>query len=272
MQTAVLIDGRPGDSVPAGDRGLAYGDGVFRTLRVRDGEPLFWARHYARLRRDAESLGLTVPPVNLIRDDIAVLARDCAAGSIKIIITRGDGQRGYAPDPDAVSRRLVSLHSLPPLPAPGTVHLRYCTITMADQPRLAGIKHLNRLENVLARAEWRDADTFEGLMCDADGHVIEGTRCNLFLVEEGQLVTPRLDRCGVAGITRDWVMEQCVIDGPGPAAEERVTRTRLQSAEAVFLTNSLLGIVPVDRLGDTAWRRQHRLVVTLQERWQAACA
>ena len=266
MQPSYLIDGSPGDSVPAGDRGLAYGDGVFRTLRIRDGQAMCWARHYARLQRDAAALGIAAPLEHLLVADIERLASGCAAGSLKIIVTRGDGQRGYLPDPDLRPRRVVSLHSLPPAPVPGRVCLRFCAITLGAQPRLAGIKHLNRLENVLARAEWQDPDIFEGLLCDDRGHVIEGTRCNLFLVESGRLVTPRLERCGVAGITRDWVIEETA------AAQDSITPQRLQAAEAVFLTNSLMGIIPVDRLGDIRWHGPHPMVSALQESWRTACA
>jgi 4-amino-4-deoxychorismate lyase len=272
MPFPVLIDGRPGDGVPAGDRGLAYGDGVFRTLRIRNGVPLFWTRHYDRLHRDAAALGIAAPPEHLLRADIAGLAHGFADASVKIIITRGDGERGYAPGAETIPRRVVSVHSLPSVPAPGTVCLRFCTITLSDQPRLAGIKHLNRLENVLARAEWQDPQIFEGLMCNSDGHVIEGTRCNLFIVEEGRVVTPLLDRCGVAGITRDWVIEQFANEHPDSAVEDIITRQRLQKAGAVFLTNSLLGIIPVDRLGETRWQTPHPLVTDLQNCWQAACA
>lgn len=245
--TMILVDGLPSAVIPADDRGLAYGDGIFRTLSMRKGVAELWPRHYARLAADCRALEIAPPSEPDLLRDLALIAkqvRDCA---VRITVTRGSGGRGYAcPDP-AAPRRVVAASRLPDYPdnwaADGT-RVRYCGTRLALQPRLAGIKHLNRLENVLARAEWGDPLIAEGLLLDTEGNVIEGTRCNLFLVEESGLVTPDLTRCGVAGVTRDLVIESALKNGM-PCEITTVSTKRLEAAREIFLVNSLIGVWPV---------------------------
>jgi 4-amino-4-deoxychorismate lyase len=251
----ILIDGVVASAVPVDDRGLTYGDGVFRTLVLRDGRPEFWPQHYARLTADCRALGITPPALAALTDDLNQLAIASAHGAVRIIVTRGSSARGYAIDPAQPSRRIVSIGALPRYPdryRERGVCVRYCALRLAAQPRLAGVKHLNRLENVLARAEWTDTAIAEGLLLDADNLVIEGTRCNVFIVERGALVTPDLSHCGVAGVTRTLIMEaafrhdvQCWV--------QPITQARLESANEVFLVNSLIGVWPVAAVGDRTW-------------------
>ena len=250
-----IINGKPGDTVPVDDRGLAYGDGVFRTMAARAGQASLWHRHYAKLSADCQALAIAPPDETLLHEDLRwILQRmpDCA---IRITITRGSGGRGYALPEAVTPRRIISASPIPEYPSAHTtrgVKVRYCEQRLALQPRLAGIKHLNRLENVLARAEWHDPSVAEGLLLDVDGFVIEGTRCNLFLMEGGVLVTPDLSRCGVAGVTRDAVIEQALSHGI-PCRLEPVSRERLQNADEVFLVNSLIGVWPVATLHGRTW-------------------
>jgi 4-amino-4-deoxychorismate lyase len=177
---------------------------------------------------------------------------DCA---IRITVTRGSGGRGYALPGNVTPRRIVAASPIPEYPADQAIRgvkVRYCEQRLALQPRLAGIKHLNRLENVLARAEWHDPAIAEGLLLDVDGCVIEGTRCNLFLMEKGVLVTPDLSRCGVAGVTRDAVIEQAERHDI-PCRVEPVSCERLQAADEILLVNSLIGVWPVAVLEGRTW-------------------
>jgi len=251
----ILVDGSPAATIAVDDRGLAYGDGVFRTLAMSDGHTHCWEQHYAKLAADCRALGIVAPAVaDLIRDIQAVAARmpDCA---LRITVTRGSGGRGYALPEHPQARRVVAASPLPEYPASWPeqgVAVRWCTLRLAAQPRLAGIKHLNRLENVLARAEWCDPAIAEGLLVDEAGQVIEGTRCNVFIVEGDALVTPDLSRCGVAGVTRDLVIAaagrnslRCRI--------EPISRTRLEAADEVLLVNSLIGAWPVAVLEHRRW-------------------
>lgn len=244
----VLVDGEPAASVSALDRGLAFGDGVFRTLRIAAGRPLNWARHYERLRADCALLGLPLPQeAGLLHEIRRVAPGDAVA---KVILTRGSGGRGYAPPPQARATRIVAAFDLPALLAErgeeGIV-ARRCALTLSEQPRLAGAKTLNRLENVLARAEWDDPAIAEGLLCDAAGHVIEGTMSNVFMVRAGIVTTPSLARCGVAGAQRARVLD--LLGERAIRAEVRdVAFAELAGADEIFLTNSLIGAWPVTAL------------------------
>ncbi len=251
----ILVNGEATDCIPADDRGFSYGDGVFRTLAMRSGRVTLWGRHYAKLAGDCNAIDLAAPADALLRDDMHKVAGHMPDCALRITVTRGSGGRGYALPPSAVPRRVVAASPLPQYPpelAIQGVQSRYCLQRLALQPRLAGIKHLNRLENVLARAEWSDPAIAEGLLRDADGNIIEGTRCNLFLVEGGTLVTPDLSRCGVAGVTRDIVIGQAAIAGM-PCRIENVTCERLENADEVMLVNSLIGVWPVAGLAGRTW-------------------
>jgi 4-amino-4-deoxychorismate lyase len=240
----ILVNGAAADSVAATDRGLAYGDGVFRTILSRQGKPFAWARHYRKLARDCAALELPCPSEDLLARELARALDPASAQVAKIIITRGSGERGYAPPREPSPTRIVMSGPAPEYPgefSQAGVEVCICRTRLASQPRLAGVKHLNRLENVLARAEWSDPAVPEGLVLDDDGHLVGGTHSNLFLVESGVLVTPALARCGVAGVTRERVMEAAVARGI-ECREEPVSQGRLLAAEAALLVNSVIGV------------------------------
>jgi 4-amino-4-deoxychorismate lyase len=248
-----LVDGEPAVCVSVDDRGLTYGDGVFRTLRVRDGRPTWWRDHYAKLAADCRALAIPCPDEAGLRSALARLAAGLATGVAKIIVTRGRGQRGYAIPEPVRATRIVTVS---PLPAHGggAARVRWCELRLARQPRLAGIKHLNRLENVLARSEWNDPAVAEGLLCDDTGAVIGGTMSNLFLVCAGRLVTPALTAAGVDGVARQRVL--AAARRHGIAVEvRRVEADAVTAADELFLTNSIVGVWPVAALGDREWPR-----------------
>jgi len=252
-----LVDGQPVDTLPADDRGLAYGDGVFRTLAVHAGRALLWERHYAKLTADCRTLSISAPDQRLLLDDLRHITTDMPDCALKITVTRGSGGRGYAIPGTVIPRRIVAASPLPVYPAVFAtqgVSVRYCRQRLALQPALAGVKHLNRLENVLARAEWHEPTIAEGILLDIEGAVIEGTRCNLFLAEQGRLITPDLSRCGVAGVTRDAVIELASKNGM-TCSTETVSLKRLEAADEVLLVNSLIGVWPVARLEERSWDR-----------------
>jgi 4-amino-4-deoxychorismate lyase len=253
----VLVNGTADGALSATDRGLAYGDGVFRTLAVRDGHAVAWVRQYAKLQRDCLALRIACPPEPELRDDLARVAsaqRECA---VKIIVTRGEGRRGYAvPEKPARPLRIVIPYPFPDYPhdyARRGVVIRRCALRLGSQPALAGIKHLNRLENVLARMEWADPQIAEGLLLDHADNVIGGTMTNLFIVEGNVLATPDLVQCGVAGVTRERVMEAAAAHGVSCRVES-FGLERVKAAQEVFLVNSLIGVWPVRRFEDSVWR------------------
>jgi 4-amino-4-deoxychorismate lyase len=251
----IFVNGVVTDHVPATDRGLAYGDGVFRTLLARGDHLRWWGRHYRKLAADCTALGIPCPAETLLKEEAERAAVHSGDTVVKIVVTRGTGPRGYAPPKQAVPTRIVMAGPAPGYPeAFGRqgIDVRICRIRLAFQPLLAGVKHLNRLENVMARAEWDDAAVAEGLMLDEDGNVISGTMTNLFLVEHGALVTPPLTRCGVAGVTRDIVKEAAAKHGM-TCREEPVPQSRLFEADEALLVNSLVGAWQIRSCAGRNW-------------------
>ena len=237
-----LVDGVPSQQVPIEDRGLRYGDGLFETVRIAAGQPVWWELHLARLARGCDALGMECPPRALLDAEIAALCGG-ADGVLRLLLTRGDGPRGYAPG-DAAPRRVLVLAPAPArLQAP--LALDWATLALSIQPRLAGLKHLNRLEQVLAAQECSARGLDELLLCDQDGAVASAISANLFVVRAGALLTPLLDRCGVAGTCRAWLLA-----GHAEARVVRLARTDVEDADELFLCNSVRGILPVGRLGD----------------------
>lgn len=241
------VDAAGIDAVLAAGRGLAYGDGVFETMRAFDGEVHWWPAHRERLSRGAARLGIAMPPADAFDVALRDLLRDYPEAVVKLVLTRGTGGRGYAPPADVPPVWLLSASALPPAPRAGGLVLRWCDLRLAAQPALAGIKHCNRLEQVLARAEWRDAGIDEGLLRDVDGDVVCATAANLFVLHEGRWWTPPVDRCGVAGICRGWALD--ALD----AGERRLVPDDVLSSDALVLCNAARGILPVARLGERAW-------------------
>lgn len=247
------VDGEPAEGLSVRDRGLAYGDGLFETIRVRSGRPRLYERHLQRLREGCSRLHLACDLV-VLRAEILAFCAELGEGVAKLLVTRGEGERGYAV-PKGPPRRILIGSGAPSYPAANAeqgVRLFACSTRLAEQPQLAGLKHLNRLEQVLARAEWQDPDFAEGLMRDVSGRVIEGVFSNLFLVSDGRLVTPALQRCGVAGVMRAEIID--LARRSGIVVEIRdVSVDELLGADEVFLCNSLYGIWPVRGLLTRHW-------------------
>lgn len=246
----ILVNGLPGGAVRAMDRGIAYGDGVFRTFRARHGRALHWPRQYAKLTHDCGALAITPPPADILADEISGACAGTAECIVKITVTRGASERGYLYSNDAATTRIVAAIEEAAYPSAyglAGVRVRRCSLRLSHQPALAGIKHLNRLENVIARAEWRDASIAEGILLDQEAHVIGGTKTNIFIVARGALTTPLLERCGVAGVTRDRVIEAASGLGIG-CVVTHVSWTDLLSADELFLVNGVAGAWPVREL------------------------
>jgi len=243
----LLINGDSGSTISALDRGLQYGDGVFETIAVVDARPCLWDRHYRRLQAGGSRLGISIPDHETLFKEVTREIGLNDKGVIKIVITRGQGTRGYRPDPESHSTRLIMFSPWPDYPeAIGRtgVVVRICKTVLGCNCTLAGIKHLNRLEQVMARSEWDDQEISEGLMLDVDGHVIEGTMSNIFMLKSGKISTPDLTKCGVEGVMRGLVLD--VAAELGRAVDIRpIALPELMEADSLFLTNSLIGVWPV---------------------------
>jgi 4-amino-4-deoxychorismate lyase len=251
----VLVNGLETDCLPVHDRGLHYGDGLFETVVIRDHRPALWARHLERLFHGCQRLGMPVPDRSTLEHEVSLACRRLPQGVLKVLITRGAGGRGYRPPQQPAPNRVILLYARAEAPqAAGRegVDLRICSTRLGINPALAGLKHLNRLEQVTARSEWCDPAVPEGLMLDVQGRVIEGTMSNLFLVRDGAVLTPSLIEAGVAGIMRDLIMNWV----RGHSIPLAVTELDLDStfaADELFVCNTVIGIWPVRSLGDTRY-------------------
>lgn len=244
------INGRRRESIDYRDRGLQYGDGVFETMRIRRGRVRLLEYHLDRLFAGCRRLEIAGPARPELRRELERTAMLRKEAVLKLILTRGVGQRGYRPTGHERCTRILSLHSLPKgLLALGAtpVRVRMCATTLGRNPGLAGLKTLNRLESVVARAEWQDARIWEGLMQDGEENIVCGTMSNLFLSRGRTLLTPVLDRCGVAGVMRRWILETAgQLDLR--AVERRIRWRDLKEADEVFMSNSLVGVRSVNSL------------------------
>jgi len=246
----IVINGKPCDTISALDRGLHYGDGVFETLKVVRGHIMFLEQHLQRLQQGCERLRIPQPSMEALVQEANSLVNDEAKSVLKIIVTRGGGGRGYRLPDNARNNRIIIRYAFPGYPQTyyrQGVTLRICDQRLSANATLAGIKHLNRLEQILARSEWQDESIAEGLMMDQEDNIIEGTMSNLFLVNEDRLVTSDLKNCGVAGIIRQFVLDMAQEMGISHDITV-VKKEDLLTAGEVFLTNSLIGIWPVTKL------------------------
>ncbi len=247
MSARVLRDGLVRAGLDPEDRGLAYGDGVFETLLVHRGEPVWWREHWQRMQRGAAVLGLPMPDEGEVRRECAAMISGQAHAVLKIVLTRGSAGRGYQPPADARPTVVLSTHPAPE-PVRRPLRLRWSRMTLAIQPALAGIKHLNRLEQVLARAEWDDPEIDESLLCDSEDRVVGATAANLFALIGGRWLTPSVERCGIAGVAREWLLANL----PATAVAD-LSAAEVSHADAIFLCNAVRGILPVGKLGMREW-------------------
>jgi len=231
-----------GSGLTPEDRGLAYGDGLFETIAIRNGRLRFIERHLARLRDGSERLGIALP--DYVSDELQTAAQDTEHGTLKLILTRGTGERGYNPAGATTPNLYVGVSaaiSVSPAPEAIGITATVCKTTVSVNPLLAGLKTLNRLEQVMARAEWSDAGVREGLMLDTNGHVISGTMSNVFAVIDNQLCTPDLQSAGIAGVMRSVILDAAGID----ASVRNIPLAEFLTASEAFFSNSLIGLWPV---------------------------
>ena len=248
MTVKILINGRAEHCIDVLDRGFQYGDGLFETILVESGCVTFLEQHFERLHKGCATLGF--PPLDeaLIRHEVSKVIKPKQSGVLKLVISRGVGERGFlAPEKPEITR-VVSFneqqtsinHKL------FACSLIYCHTRLSRQPLLAGIKHLNQLERVLAREELRD-QAGEGLMLDVNDQVIEGIMSNLFMVKDACLVTPSLSHSGVSGIIRQHLLEQAKQQNIACEVKD-ITLLDLEMADEIFITNSLMPVRTINKL------------------------
>jgi 4-amino-4-deoxychorismate lyase len=255
MTFPVWINGGERGCIDPADRGLAYGDGLFETIRIERGQAVLLDDHMDRLSAGAAVLGIAFDEM-LVRKEFSRFLESCPESCVaKILLTRGCSGRGYLPDPAATPTRVFSAY---PMPAhahdlAGTgVAAGICILRLALQPRLAGIKHLNRLEQVLLRRELEELRADEALVCSFRGDVIEGVFSNVFMVRQGVLHTPVIDEAGVKGVFRTAILRHAKHQGL-PVVEGRYSLDEFLAADEIFFCNSVNGVWPVRSLAGRHW-------------------
>ncbi len=238
----VRVNGRPSGQVDVLDRGLQYGDGLFETMAILGGRPRLLAAHLERLLRGCERLGIGPVGEAALREDIAAVSGPADA-VVKLIVTRGGAGRGYRPPPGCAPTRIAAGFDVEPgtfVTVRSGLRARTCRTRLGRNPALAGLKHLCRLEQVIARSEWQDDAVDEGLMLDETGHVVCGTQSNLFVAKAGRLLTPGVAQAGVEGVMRRTVLEWAGSAGIDVAVQD-LDLSDLDGADELFVTNALWG-------------------------------
>lgn len=245
-----LLNGESKHAIDIADRGFQYGDGLFETIEVLNGIPVFLSQHLHRLFQGCHRLLIPAPDKEMLIKEAFLLAHESPRAVLKLIITRGCGGRGYRQPETIIATRLFSLHPFPDYSdsyQQQGISAKYCHHRLGINPGLAGIKHMNRLEQIIARAEWNSPAIQEGLMMDVNGNVIEGTMSNVFLVKENSLYTPCVKQCGVEGVIRNIVI-LIAKKNKMHVVEKNINKEELYAADELFLTNSIIGIWPIKQL------------------------
>jgi 4-amino-4-deoxychorismate lyase len=251
-----LVNGRETGVDPA-DRGLAYGDGLFETMAAADGRIRWLDYHLERLERGCRRLAIEPPDRNLVGAEIGAHCPRSGRAIVKLIVTRGPGERGYRPPEAPKITRILGFSAWPDYPRShytDGIRVRVCALRLGVSPALADLKHLCRLEQVLAHVELRGHDVEQGLLLDTTDRVVGGSSSNVFAVRGGELVTPALTRNGIAGVMRRVVLETAPQIGLTPR-EEDLGLSDLIDADELFMTNALIGIWPVARLDERSFAR-----------------
>lgn len=244
----MLVNGEPAQCISIEDRGLLYGDGLFETILCDQGNPVLIDLHMQRLLDGCVRLHLPTPEESLLRQEIESVAatENCV---IKVIITRGARARGYRFDHnDLTSNRIIYKSPCPQIPDEyyrKGIRLGLSEFKLTDNKALAGLKHLNRLEQVMACYQWPQ-ECAEILMLNHHEQVIEGTMSNVFILTADGWKTPKLDYSGINGVMRQWLLTQSN-DLNFLCAEENLTVKDLQQAQSLFVCNSVIGIWPVQQ-------------------------
>ena len=264
LATSTLINGAPGDTVSVDERALHFGDGLFETMRWRDGQVRWLDLHLARLARGCERLGIAMPDRDQLQRELAQLAQGQQRCLLKLIVTRGVATgRGYRPSGTEQPTRILRRYAWQPAPA-GEYRVHHSPVLLGRNAALAGIKHLNRLEQVLAQQAAARAGVDEALQSTESGELIAGTMSNVFLVDGDRWLTPPIVDCGVAGITRRLVLAHAAALGI-EVREQSLRSADALATPAIVLSNVRLGLQAVH------WYEGRRLSVpaSVPRLWEA---
>lgn len=271
---AIWVDGEPVSALPLPDRGLDFGDGVFETLLLHQGAPLFLQLHLERLGAGLQALSMPdcLQRAQTLLTTCAAHYSECQWAAMRLTVTRGSAPRGYAAPENPQLRIIITAAELSDDRSEfaSPLDLGWSRMRWSSQPLLAGIKHLNRLEQVIAANEAREMSLDDVLVLDQQGHVNSLSAGNIFIYESGKLLTPALETCGIAGTRRRLIMESI-----GPALGLEVEQTHIHpeqvlAASALVCCNSVRGVQAVASLDDSTWT-DFSLAEAIHRQYMEAC-
>lgn len=249
---AAQVNGRASSEPWLLDRGLHFGDGLFETLSCRTGRPRFLNLHLERLMDGCRRLQLQPVDIGAVRAEILQIAAGTDSAIVKLIVTRGEAlARGYGFTGNERPTRIVLRYPSPDIDLSRGMKVGIAAMRLGENPALAGMKHLNRLEQVLLRQERAASGLDELIVLSRSGSVISGTMSNVFMVRQDELLTPAVDLCGVAGIMRRVVLREARRVGIR-CAERALGAGDLDGVDEIFLSSSRLGVVPVTGIAERA--------------------
>ncbi len=260
----MLINGLENNKINAADRGLAYGDGLFSTIKIEFGEVIDWSLHLARLQNGSARLFFPDIDWQQLQQEVFTAAKavlDQPHYVLKLMLTRGSGGRGYSAEGCNDVQRIISLSVFPDAYLQWQqqgINIVQCASQLGRNKQLAGLKSLARLEQVFIKRELAALNAVEGLVCDELGNVIEACSANVFIYLNGQWVTPKLDFCGVAGVMRERIMQHSAIK----VVEKEISLEDVNQASCLFLSNALMGIVPVKQYQEKSYSQQQLQRIT----------
>lgn len=239
------------------DRALQYGDGIFRTFVVENKKPRHWKQHYKKIVEDCRAIKITPPKEKILLSDIKLLFKNNKKAVGKFIISRGVSERGYKFDDTITHNRFLTKTKMPVYPKEYFkfgVNLHVCKQKLYPSV-LSGVKHLNRLENIMARQEWKGDDYADGILLNQDGHVIECISSNIFMRIGKVIYTPKINNVGIKGVTREMIFK--IAAKLGFKIKEIIfNMEKLLKADEVFITNSLFGAIQVRKIKNKSWQHQ----------------
>lgn len=250
-----LVNGKPSESISIRDRGLQFGDGCFTTALLKNGQILHYSAHIARLQQDCQRLRITNVDWPALSQEMQQVATGQQLATLKIIITRGESQRGYSSGGQPATR-IVQLSAYPQqysLWREQGIRLITSTIRLSTSPLLAGIKHLNRIEQVLIRLQLDAEQAEDALVLDNEGKLVECGSSNIFWRTGNKIFTPDLTYCGVNGIMRRYLI--LLLEKQGYTIEcLRVEKSALAQADEVFVCNALMPVLPVRQIDQQTYQ------------------
>ncbi len=262
MTPVILIDGKKQSKASIFNRNTQFGDGLFETCLVENKKLLFWSNHFERMKLGCDRLKISMIDETLWLSDIkkAFSLMKIDNCIVKLVLSRGESLRGYSYKDNIRPIRITIVSELKKNNQDKRFSLEFCNSGYNSNPKLAGIKHCNRLEQVLASASIKVDD---GIMLDENENVVSVTQGNIFCIQGNRLITPNLDKCGIEG-TRRAVILKIAVDLGFDINIKNLSVAELLRSDEVFISNSIQGVGPVNQIEDFVYSK-HKITEIISE-------